>query len=157
MVNEVSVWRATGTACKVDMAPVHMIEDTYTKSPIIESVPTAPEDGTDPETGIEDTKQTLHRFVLTGVLTLNDGDATNGVTRLVQVGGLNDSVSKIGRLRLLYGYGSVESTKLTFNYNGVEYEGFMTRLTTTRAGGEDFYEYIIEILEGKYLEDTDWG
>lgn len=153
--NEVYIKRATGKTYQVDLGPVHMVEDTYTKSPLIESIPTDPSDASDPETGIEDTKQTVHRFVITGLIpgTVQQGNTDNGITTVVQVGGLNNDTSHIGRLRLLYGYGSVATTKLVFNYNGIEYEGFMTRLTMTRAGGEDFYEYIIEIIEAVYIDD----
>ena len=160
MANEVYIEREEGTAYRVDLGPVHMIEDTYTKTPMIVQTYDDSIGAQDPETLIEDTKETLHRFVITGVLTLNDGDAINKsddkyVTTLVQsnVEGVNDSGSKIGRLRLLYGYGSVEKTKLNFNYNGFIYNGFMTRLTLTRAGGENFYEYIIEIIEALYEWD----
>ena len=156
MANEVYIERTLGTAYRVDLGPVHMVEDTYVKSPVIESIPTDSEDAVDPETGVLDTKQTLHKFVITGILTLNDGDAINEVSRLVQVGSLNDSASKLGRLRLLYGYGSVENTKLNFDYNGIIYQGFMTRLTMTRAGGENFYDYIIEIVEAVYIDDLSY-
>jgi len=159
--NEVSIWRAEGEEFKVDLGPVHMVEDTYTKTPIIESPETDPQDATDPETGIEDTKQTVHRFVITGVVpeVVQQGNRDNGILTVEQTSakGLNDDTSHIGRLRLLYGYGDTEETKLKFDYNEVEYEGFMTRLTLTRAGGEGFYEYIIEIIEGKYIYDTNWG
>lgn len=132
----------------VDLSPVHMVEDTYSKSPEIDGLEQEPDEGTDPVTFIFDTKKTVHRFVITGVLVKTDDDMTNGVIRLEQSGSINDWESKIGRLRILYGYGGALDTRLRFNYNGVEYLGYMTRLTMNRAGGEDFYEYIIEIIEG---------
>jgi len=159
MANEVYIKKASGTAYQIDLGPVHMVEDTYVKTPIIESIPTDPGEGDDPETGLEDTKQTIHRFVITGVVpeTVQAGNITNGITTVEQTGGdLNDDTSYLGRLRILYGYGSVTDTQLTFNYNGVSYEGFMTRLTLTRAGGEGFYEYIIELIEAVYIDDLSY-
>jgi len=155
MVNEVYIEKEEGTAYRVDLAPVHMCEDTYTKSPEIESLESDPEDGLNPETGIYDTKKTLHKFVLTGVLTLNDGDAVNGVTS-ISATNPNASTSKKGRLRLLYGYGGIERTRLKFYYNGQVYYGFMTRLSLIQSGGENFYDYIIEITEGLYYDDISY-
>jgi len=155
MVNEVSICKAEGTEYKVDMSPVHMVEDTYTKSAQIDSIPSYPEDAEDPETVIIDVKQTLHRFVITGTVpeVVQQSNLDNGIEYVEQVTGLNDAKSQIGRLRILYGYGNFTKTKLKFNYNGVDYEVFMTRLTMTRGEGEGFYEYIIELVEGIYEDD----
>lgn len=142
---------STPSKYRVDLAPINGIEDTYTKSPEIESTEVYPEEGEDPQTIVYDTKLTLHRFIVTGVLTLNDGDVTNGVTRLdpvqTQPEGLQDPLSKVGRLRILYGYGKLTDTQVKLYKNGTWYFGWVTRITLNQAGGENFYDYIIEVIE----------
>ena len=143
---------STSGKFRVDLSPVNMVEDTYTKSPEITSEETYPEDGEDPSAIVVDSKKSLHRFIITGTLTLNDGDATQSVTKLdpnqASADGLQDPTSKIGRLRILYGYGGTDSTQIKFQKGEVYYVGVLSRITLTQSGGEGFYEYILEVIEG---------
>jgi hypothetical protein len=148
MANEIYIMRATGTpSYQIDLAPYEKVEDTYTKSPDVVQVPVNPGDSVDPETQVIDNKRTLHKFTLTGVLHLYDGDTANGVTSLVS-SSKDDTTTKIGRLRLLYGYGSAADTQITFHYNSQDWSGYITRMSVFKDAGRDDYDYIIDVTEG---------
>jgi hypothetical protein len=127
---------------RVDLAPIGMVEDTYVKSADVMPLPSYAEDAENPKIVITDMKQTLHKFVLTGTLTELDGV---------------DKDTKKRYLKYLYGYlGRSTNTRLAFFYEDTLYYVFMTRLTTTQASGEDFFEYIIELTEGIDYDTGDW-
>jgi hypothetical protein len=146
---------------RVNLSPVDSIDDTYKNTLDV----TPPEDDTiDPHAIIVNTKNIIHVFTLNGMLKVNDDDAleTVPVTRLLpdptSVQGFQDPTSKLGRLRILLGYGGnitngivYEGTTLNFYINGITYECWISRLTTIPTAGQvDYMDYIIELTEGKY-------
>jgi hypothetical protein len=139
---------------RVYLSPVDTIDDTYKNE--LDTVPE--EEEVIPNTLVTNTKRITHLFTLNGMLQVNDEDATEDipVTKLLpdqsSAQGLQDPTSKLGRLRILFGYGVDygEDLTLTFFINDITYECFMSRLTTIPTAGQvDHMDFIIELTEGE--------
>jgi len=135
---ELEVVDATGGQYRVDLAPVNMAEETAVKELYDMVVETDQEEGIDPINVVTDTKKIIHNFVLTGDITQTPDDIPTMTNK-----------EKKSRLRILMGLkGNVTNTRLNFHYEDDDYKVFMTRLSFTQTGGENFFSYIIELVEG---------
>ena len=147
MANEVKIARKSDASYSTDLGPVGTFEETLVKAPWAAANPRPPGSANNPETIIVDTKSTTHKLVITGDLTTVDGVAPE---------------TKRTNLKTLYGFGSNSSTFVTVTYTKIggsteTIDGLITRFTVIRKGGENFYEYILEVTVGVAYTDATIG
>ena len=141
----------TGTSkYRVNLSPIDTIDDTYKNQ--LDAIPD--EELDDPISIVINTKRISHFVTINGLLIVNSDDAALGVTDLLpdpaSAEKLQDPTSKLGRLRILMGYGAIDNSLLTLYINGLSYEGYISRLTTIPTGGQvNFMDFIIEFIEGE--------
>jgi hypothetical protein len=139
---------------RVYLSPVDTIDDTYKNE--LDAV--ADEERNDPTSIVTNTKRISHFLTINGLLVVNDEDATEDVpvTSLLpdptSGEGMQDSTSKLGRMRALmgYGYDGSDDGQLVFYINGLSYDVYIARFTTVPTAGKvDFMDYILELIEGE--------
>jgi len=136
----------------IDLSPVDTIDDTYKNQQDVLINSVFPEEN--PSTFVTNTKMITHTFVFSGLMALNDGDAVNGVTKIFpdqsSAEGMQDPDSKLGRMRILMGFGKIEDATVEFYINDNYYSGFITRFSNyPKAGVTNKMDFILEIIEGE--------